>query len=54
MDSKIQKYLSKIGKQGGKSKSDKKVTAGRINIQKALQKRWGDLDQKVKNGCGHD
>lgn len=53
MDSKIQKYLSKIGKTGGQNKSEKKRIAAKQNIQKALQKRWGDLDQKVKNGCGH-
>jgi len=35
MDKIISKYLSKIGRLGGLSRSDKKVAAGKRNIKRA-------------------
>jgi len=36
----LSEHLSKLGKKGGKSKSDKKVDAARRNMELALEKRW--------------
>ena len=36
----VKKYLSKIGRKGGSSRSRKKVLAGKRNIKKAIAKRW--------------
>jgi general stress protein YciG len=39
MEKATKEYLSNIGRKGGKSKSDAKVTAARQNIAKALKVR---------------
>jgi hypothetical protein len=36
----LSEHLSKLGKKGGKSKSEEKKDAARRNIEKALEKRW--------------
>ena len=33
-------HAQKLGKLGGKSKSQKKILAARINMAKAREKRW--------------
>ena len=33
-------FLSMIGRKGGRSKSESKVKAAKINIEKAREKRW--------------
>ena len=40
MKKEITEYLSKMGRKGGKSKSQKKREASRRNLEKALSKRW--------------
>ena len=36
----LSEHLSRLGKKGGKSKSEEKKDAARRNIEKALEKRW--------------
>jgi len=36
----LSEHLAKLGKKGGKSKSNRKVDAARRNMEKALEKRW--------------
>ena len=40
MEDSVKKYLSSLGKIGGKSRSRKKVLAGKRNIKKAMAARW--------------
>ena len=37
----IREHYQQVGKKGGVSKSKAKVAAGRKNIEKALEARWG-------------
>jgi hypothetical protein len=37
----IKEYLSERGRELGQSKSEKKRQASRMNLEKALSKRWG-------------
>jgi hypothetical protein len=36
----VRKYLSKLGRKGGKSRSKAKVEAVRNSLEKARSKRW--------------
>lgn len=45
MEKEVTKYLSKIGAEGGKSKSRKKLLAARLNIIKAVAARRKKLEE---------
>ena len=40
-------FLAFIGRKGGQSKSESKVKAAKINIEKAREKRWPKIKKLV-------